>query len=152
MRLEREAVVPPFVPVTHPRFAAARAVADIVQQLDVRRAPARLAAQAHAAVVPRLAQRQIHRALRAPVAVVALEAVADEGIEAPVVLLELEAEARSVEVTVLAFIQVERNLVRAALGAAVSRVLPAQNVPHGRAAGLQHIDERIARCECLCGI
>src|SRR5919198_2481938 len=69
----------------------------------------------------------------APVVREALESVGDERIEPPIALPELQPGARAVQVSAPAFVEVEWQVVRAALRAAVSRTLKAQQVPDRRA-------------------
>jgi hypothetical protein len=52
-----------------------------------------------------------------------------KGVEAPEVLLELQADPVGADVDTLAFIQVDQLVVVARLGAAVRRVLFADGIP-----------------------
>ena len=74
----------------------------------------------------------------------ALKAIGNEGIEAPVRSLELDPEARAVQIRVLTLIEVKRQVIRAALGAAIGRALEAKEVADRRAVDRQRVDEWIA--------
>ena len=76
----------------------------------------------------------------------ALKAIGNEGIEAPVRGLELEPEARAVEIGALTLVEVKRQVVGPALGAAIDRALETKEVADGRAVDRQRIYEWIALC------
>src|SRR6185312_11871207 len=75
----------------------------------------------------------------------AFEAIGDESVEAPVARARLEPEARAVQIGVLPFVKVERQLLGRAFAATIGRALEAQQITDARAADRQGIDERIAR-------
>src|SRR5438874_7416152 len=134
----------PIVPIARAKLRALRALAYVVQQFDVRRAPAQRPSQADARVEARLARIEARGAGRATVVREALKAIGNEGIEAPVRSLELDPEARAVQIRVLTLIEVKRQVVRAALGAAIGRALEAKEVADRRAVDRQRVDEWIA--------
>src|SRR6266852_2589086 len=147
MRSHRKPPAPPFVPVTGAQLRALGAVARVAQPFDIGGAPAHAAAQARAGVEAGLARCESDRARGPAVLREALEAVAQEDVRAPVVLLELQPETRAVEVSALAFVKIERQVVGAALGAAVGRALVAQHVAGGGAADRQYVTKGVARSE-----
>src|SRR5260221_6587436 len=128
------AAAPIVGPVARAQLHTLRGMARIAQHFDVRRAPTHVPAQARAGIETGLARREAERAGRLPVAREALEPVAQEDVDAPVLLLELEAKAGAMQIGALAFVEVEGQLVRAALGAAGGRALVAQEVPDRRTA------------------
>ena len=147
MRPQAEAAALPFVPVARAQLGAFGAVARVAQELDIRRAPAHAAAQARAGVEARLARGEAARALGPAVVGEALEAVAQEYVGAPVVLLEFQPEAGAVQIGALALVQVERQMVGTALGAAVGGALITQHIADGAAADGQYVTKWVARSE-----
>src|SRR5436190_13980590 len=145
LRPQRQPAALPFVhPKAGAKLAAPRALAHVVQQLDVRLTPGEPPAQADAGIESRLAHVEAGRALRAPILREAYEAVGDERVDAPVARPELQADVRSVQIGAFALVEVQRKLVGAALGAGVGRTLPAQEIAEGSAAGGERIGERVA--------
>src|SRR5205085_12627835 len=95
LRAQRQPAAVPFVhPKAGAKLAAFRALAYVVQQLDVRLSPGELPAQADAGVESRLAHVEAGGALRAPILRETFEAVGDERVDAPVGRPELQADPR----------------------------------------------------------
>src|SRR2546423_14801125 len=136
----------PLVPIARAKLRALRALAYVVQQFDVRRAPAQRPSQADARVEARLPRIEARGAGGATVVREAFKAIGNEGIEAPVRCLELEPEARAVEIGALTLVEVKRQVVRPALGAAIGRALETKEVADCRAVDRQRIYEWIALC------
>src|SRR6185369_10830987 len=103
------------------------------------------APQAHARVEAGLARRAAREAGGHLVDVEAFEAVADEGVEAPVLGLQLEPDARAVQVRALALVEVEQRLIALVGRPLVRAALVARRVADAERTVLQQVDERIAR-------
>src|SRR5258706_15827555 len=120
-------------------------MARVVTQLDVGRAPSGAQARRNADVESRLAQWLVFKPVGNAVGVVAVEALGDESIEAPgAARFILQANARAVQVGVVALVQVERVEAARGLRAAVGRALLAPGVADRGAAGHERVEVRVA--------
>ena len=115
-----------------------------MRQLEVGRAPGRAPPQADSGVDAGLAQRHAGRARRGTVLGEALEAVLEKRVKAPALVVELEPDARAVQVEALAFVEVEELLVVVLDRAAVRCALEADGVADAEAARRQRVGQRIA--------